>query len=108
MSFDNILIGEPVDGLTLEDLGCLPDEVTIRLTVDEVKNDKGEIFLPTILKNQGIFKSSNAIKESSKQREESTKIPDVNSRILWRNISGPEFTHFKIGKSSFWLIVGEI
>lgn len=102
---DNIVIGTPL--VPLEDLGVLPDEQTVSLTIEEMLNDKGELFLPAILKHVGLFKSTSEIKKISTQRTNNKKIVDPASRNLWRVLDGPEFTHFKIGKKVFWLIVGE-
>lgn len=102
---DNIVLGTPI--VPLEDLGVTSAEGTLFVDFDEVENDKGEVFLPALLKHCEIFDSTSKVKQAHNQRIKSTKIKDELSRNLWRNIDGLEFTHFKIGRKIFWLIVGE-
>jgi hypothetical protein len=102
---DNIVIGTPL--VSLEALGVDDSETTVFFTFDEVQNEDGEVFLPALLKQAGLFQSTSQVRQVNKQRIKSTKITDELSRNLWRNLDGPEFTHFKIGKQVFWLIVGE-
>jgi hypothetical protein len=102
---DNIVLGTPI--VPLEDLGVTPAEGTMFVDFDEVENDKGEVFLPILLKHCGLFDSTSQVKQAHTQRIKSTKIKDELSKNLWRNIEGLEFTHFKIGRKIFWLIVGE-
>ncbi len=100
----NIIIGTPL--VSLELLGVDDTEESVAVSMEEATNDKGEIFLPTILKNVGLFKSNNEIRQINDQRKASGKVTDPD-QDLWRNITGPELTLFKIGKKVFWLIVGE-
>ncbi len=103
---DNIVIGELVEGLTLEHMGVLPNETTLHIT--EEKAHEFNLFLPRILVHLGIFPTTSQIKQVQKQRDKSTKIIDPDERVLWRTIARPELTHFKIGKKVFWLIVGDL
>lgn len=105
MSIDNIIIGEPVDGLTLDDLGIGKEETTVMIPWDDAMTM--EMFLPRILVAAGLFNTTSEIKRIAKDRDKSTKIKDPDSRHLWRTLSRPEMTPFKIGKKVFWLIVGE-
>lgn len=103
---DNIIIGELVDGLTSKDLGIGDEETTIRIDLAQA-NDM-QLFLPRILVHVGLFKTTSEIKRINKDRMNSKKIKDSNSRNLWRTLDQPEMTLFKIGKKVFWLIVGDI
>ena len=102
---DNVVIGEPL--VSLEMLGCTKRETTVHVPLEEVKNDDGGIFLPTVLKHVGLFKSTGDIKQINAQRIKSGKFKSDPDQNLWRVINRPEFTQFKIGKRVFWLIVGE-
>ncbi len=102
---DNIIIGVPI--ADLDAMGILPDDNTVRLSFDEVTNDKGNVFLPAVLKTVGVFDSTSQAKQVNEQRKKSDKITDPLSKNIWRNIEGPEFTYFKIGKRVFWLLVGQ-
>ena len=101
----NIVIGNPL--VKLEKLGVTEDEETLHLTVDKVKNEKGQIFLPQVLVRIGMFSSTTQIKQINQQRLKSEKFKNDPDQNLWRVLETPEFTHFKIGKNVFWLIVGE-
>ena len=101
---DNIVIGEPL--VSLESLGVLPDENTVHLPFHDIENE-GEVFLPGVLAHVGLFKSTSQIRQINKQRMKSDKIKDPLSQNLWRTITKPEMTHFKVGKKVFWLIVGK-
>jgi len=103
---DNIVIGNLVEGLSPVDLGILDYESNVYMTMEEAK--QANLFLPSILVKIGLFKSTSEIKKIAKQRDASKKIIDPNSRLLWRTITQPELTHFKIGKKSFWVAVGTI
>ena len=103
---DNIIIGELVEGLTPHDLGIGKEETTITIGVREAT--EMELFLPRLLVHVGLFKTTSEVKRIDKDRKNSTKIKDENSRNLWRNLDKPEFTQFKIGKKVFWLAVGDI
>lgn len=103
---DNIIVGTLVDGLTPFDLGVLPSEENFRISMESAKS--GNMFLPPLLVAAGLFKSTSEIKKIAAVRATSKKIPDDDSRLLWRNITKPEVTHFKIGKKSFWLLVGDL
>ena len=107
MRVDNIIVGPLVEGLTEFQLGILPDEDTIRLSFDEVRNDSGDVFLPHILKTVGLFKSTGEIRKINEQRLKSEKFKKDPDQNLWRNCIQPEMTSFKIGKKVFWLIIGE-
>lgn len=102
---DNIVIGKPIENLTLEDLGIGAEETTISISIEKAK--EMDMFLPRILVHVGLFKNTSEVKRIHKDRIKSQKIKDENSRNLWRKLSNPEMTHFKIGKRNFWLIVGE-
>jgi hypothetical protein len=106
MSLDNIVIGEPIENLTLDDLGISPEETTLALTVEQAK--ELDLFLPKILVHAGLFKNTSEVKRIHNDRVKSKKIKDENARNLWRNIDKPEMTSFKIGKRVFWLVVGNI
>jgi len=103
---DNLIIGEPVEGLTLHDLGIGKEETTITIGVDEAA--EMELFLPRLLVHAGVFNTTSEVKRLDKDRRNSTKIRDPLSRNLWRTLDKPEMTHFKIGKKVFWLVVGDI
>lgn len=103
---DNIVIGELVDGLTLADLGILDHEVNVHISMDEAEESK--MFLPSMFVKAGLFKSTSEIKKIAKQRDTSKKIKDDDSRLLWRTLTKPELTQFKIGKKAFWVVVGTI
>lgn len=100
---DNIIIGNTLVDPQL--LGVSKTETTIHLSFSDARNEQGNMFLPVILKQVGIFKSTNEIKQVNSQRK--SKIEEDPLQDLWRNIEEPEFTEFKIGKKLFWLLVGE-
>ena len=102
---DNIVIGTPLVDLHL--LGVTEEETTVSFTMDEVRNDNGDIFLPTLLKRVGLFTSNGQIKQINQQRLKSEKFKKDPDQNLWRTLERPEFTEFKVGKRVFWLIVGE-
>ncbi len=102
---DNLMIGTPIEGLTLDQLGIGAEETTV--TIDMAQAGELQLFLPRLLVHAGLFKNTSEVKRVNKDRIKSTKIKDPLSRNLWRTLEGPEFTHFKIGKRNFWLIVGE-
>ena len=103
---DNLVIGEPVEGLTLGDLGIGKEETTQTIDVQTARDM--ELFLPRLLVQAGVFNTTSEIKRIAKDRDKSTKIKDPDSRHLWRTLARPEMTHFKIGKKIFWLIVGDL
>lgn len=103
---DNIIVGELVEGLTPHDLGIGKEETTLR--VNSFQANDMQMFLPRILVHVGLFKTTSEIKRINKDRVNSKKIKDSNSRNLWRTLDKPEMTQFKIGKKVFWLIVGDI
>lgn len=105
MIADNIIIGKEI--VSLEDLGIRETEICMRFTFKELTNDKGNVWLPHLLVKLGVFKSTNECNQINKQRQASSKFNKDPSQDLWRNIENPEFTHFKIGKKVFCLIVGE-
>lgn len=106
MNLDNLVIGKPIEGLTLEQLGIGAEETTQTIGVREAT--EMELFLPRILVHAGIFKNTSEVKRIHNDRIKSKKIKDENSRNLWRNLDKPEMTQFKIGKKVFWLIVGDL
>jgi len=103
---DNIIIGNLVEGLTPHDLGIGKEETTT--TIDAQSAAEMGLFLPRLLVHVGLFKTTSEVKRIHKDRVKSTKIKDEDSRNLWRTITRPEMTQFKIGKKTFWLIVGDI
>ncbi len=103
---DNIIVGELVEGLTPHDLGIGKEETTVH--IDLVQANDMHMFLPRILVHFGLFKTTSEIKRINRDRLNSKKIKDSNSRNLWRMLDKPEMTQFKIGKKVFWLIVGDI
>jgi len=105
-NIDNIIIGNLVEGVTLQDLGVLPSEDCIMLS-ETAARDLG-FFLPKILVHVGLYDSVNKVKQVHAQRKQSKKLPDPDERILWRTLDKPELSRFKIGKQLFWLIVGDI
>ena len=97
--YDNL-----VEGVTLENLGCLKDEVTIHISEDDA--GKANFFLPRLLVTAGVFKNTTEVKRIQKVRDgQANLFPD--ERVLWRNLINPELTKFKVGKKLFWLIVGD-
>lgn len=100
---DNIVIGELVEGVTLEMLGVLPEEVTLQVSEDDAR--EMNFFLPKILADAGVFQNTSEIKRIQKDRDNMT-LPE-DERFLWRVLSTPELTKFKVGKKLFWLIVGD-
>jgi hypothetical protein len=107
VQIDNIIVGNLVEGLTEEQIGISPSEDTIRLSVEQATNDKGDLFLPNILKTVGLFKSTSEIRKINDQRLKSDKFKKDPDQNLWRICIRPEMTSFKIGKRVFWLIIGE-
>ncbi len=103
---DNLVIGDPVEGLSLHGLGIGKEETTVHVSLEQAA--VLEFFLPRILVHVGLFKSTSEIKRVNKDRLNSKKIKDPLSRDLWRTLDKPEFTFFKVGKKVFTLIVGEI
>ena len=102
---DNIVIGEPL--VSLDSLGVSKREHTVRFSFEDVTNDQGNVFLPHVLVKNGIFKSTSECRNINNQRLKSSKFNKDPDQDLWRNLTRPEFTNFKIGKRVFWLIVGE-
>lgn len=103
---ENLIIGKLINGLTNEKVGILESEETIYIDI-ETANDM-EVFLPRLLVHAGIFKSTSEIKRIHKDRIKSNKIADPDSKNLWRILTRPEMTYFKIGKKAFWLFVGKL
>jgi hypothetical protein len=101
---DNIVIGELVEGVTLEMLGVLDEEVTLHISEDDARDMN--FFLPKLLVTAGVFQNTSEIKRIQKQRDAMGQLCD-DERIIWRNLTNPELTRFKIGKKLFWLIAGE-
>ena len=104
-TIDNIVIGTPLVDLHL--LGVTEKEATVHFAMEDVTNEKGDIFLPAVLKDVGFFNSTGQVRQINKQRLNSEKFKKDPDQNLWRSIERPEFTEFKIGKRVFWLIVGE-
>lgn len=105
ISLDNIIVGNPL--VPVESLGVLKTDNTISFSFDELCNDDGNVFLPSVLVRSGMFKTTSEIRRINEQRMKSPKFnknPDMN---LWRSLDRPEMTLFKIGKNVFWLIVGD-
>lgn len=101
---DNIVIGNLVEGVTLENLGCLEDEATIHISEDDAR--EANFFLPRLLVTAGVFKNTTEVKRIQKVRDgQANLFPD--ERALWRNLANPELTRFKVGKKLFWLIAGD-
>jgi hypothetical protein len=107
VQIDNIIVGNLVEGLTEDQIGIHSSEDTIRLSFKQAINDKGDLFLPNILKNVGLFKSTSEIRKINDQRLKSDKFKNIPNQNLWRTCIQPEMTSFKIGKKVFWLIIGE-
>ncbi len=103
---DNLMIGTPIEGLTLDGLGIGTEETTV--TIDMAQAGELMLFLPRLLVHAGLFKNTSEVKRINKDRMNSTKIKDPLSKNLWRTLEGPEFTNIKCGKRNFWLVVGEI
>lgn len=101
----NIIVGQPICDLSQLDIDPHNEQV-IRIDKQQVINQDGTIFLPNILKQAGLFKSNSEIRKINEQRVKSDKITDPLEKNLWREIDQPEFSHFKIGKRDFWLVVG--
>ena len=100
---DNIIIGNLVEGVTLEMLGVLPDEVTIHISEDDAR--EMDFFIPKLLVHAGVFPSTSEVRRIQKVRDNMTHLP-TDERIIWRTAKDPELTKFKVGKKLFWLIVG--
>ena len=105
-NLDNLVIGNLIEGVTLEMLGVTPSETTVHITEQEAADLN--FFLPKILVQAGVFKSTSQVKDIHKVRSKSDKIKCPDEKNLWRNLDRPEMTRFKIGKKLFWLIVGDI
>jgi len=105
-NLDNIVIGNLIEGVTLEMLGVTPSEVTVHLSESEAADLN--FFLPKILVHVGLFDSTSKVKNIHQVRMKSDKITCPDEKNLWRNLSSPEMTRFKVGKKLFWLIVGDI
>lgn len=103
---DNIIVGNVIEGLTLDSLGIKPNENNLHISMDQAEDL--DMFLPKILVHAGMFKSTSAIKAITKTRNTQKKIIDCDSRLLWRTITRPELTEFKIGKQYFWFVVGSM
>lgn len=101
---DNIVIGELVEGLTLEMLGVLDEEVTVHISEAEAADMN--FFLPKLLVAAGVFSNTSEIKRIQKQRDTMGQLCD-DERIMWRNLTNPELTKFKVGKKLFWIIAGD-
>ncbi len=101
---DNIVIGDLVEGVTLEMLGVCDDEVTIHITEDDAR--EANFFLPRLLVTAGVFPTTSEIRRLQKDRDKMGRLCD-DERVLWRNLRNPELTKFKVGKKLFWLIAGD-
>jgi len=105
MAIDNIVIGTPV--CSYAELGILDEENTLSLSFEEARNDNGDLFLPAILVQAGLFNSTSEIRRLNKDRLQRKKLVDPLEKDIWRKIVGLEFTHFRVGRKIFWLVVGE-
>lgn len=101
---DNIVIGNLVEGVTLEMLGVLDDEVTLHISEQDARDMN--FFLPKILADLGVFQNTSEIKRIQKDRDNMMHLPE-DERFFWRVLTDPELTRFKVGKKLFWLIVGD-
>lgn len=101
---ENIVVGNLVEGLTEEMVGIGPEEETIRISTEQAK--ELDFFLPRILVEAGLFKTTSEIKRIAVQRMKSN-VQDPLSKELWRKVGRPEMTFFKVGKKAFWVIIGE-
>jgi len=101
---DNIVIGELVEGVTLEMLGVCDDEVTIHISEDDAR--EANFFLPRLLVDAGVFTNTSEVRRIQKDRTKMGRLSD-DERVLWRELKDPELTKFKVGKKLFWLIAGE-
>jgi len=101
---DNIVIGDLVEGVTLEMLGVCDDEVTIHITEDDAC--EADFFLPRLLVTAGVFQNTSEVRRIQKDRDGMGRLCD-DERVLWRNLTNPELTKFKVGKKLFWVIVGD-
>ena len=102
---DNIIVGKEI--ASLEELQVGEAETIERRTFEDVTNEQGNFFLPQLLVKLGVFKSNRECRNIDTQRQKSSKFNKDPDQVLWRSITRPEFTRFKIGKKVFWLIVGE-
>jgi hypothetical protein len=102
---DNIVIGNLVEGVTLEMLGVLDEEVTVHISEDDAR--EANFFLPRLLVDAGVFPNTSEIKRIQKQRDTMGHLCD-DERVVWRNLTNPELTKFKIGKKLFWIIMGQV
>lgn len=105
-NIDNIVIGNLIEGVTLEMLGVTPSETTVHMTEQQAADLN--FFLPKILVDVGLFDSTSKVKQTHQVRIKSDKIKCPDEKNLWRNLDRPEMTRFKVGKKLFWLIVGDI
>ncbi len=101
---DNIVIGNLVEGVTLEMLGVCDDEVTIHISEDDAR--EANFFLPRLLVMAGVFPTTSEVRRIQKDRDNMTHLPEAE-RNLWRNLKDPELTKFKVGKKLFWIIAGQ-
>ena len=101
---DNIVIGNLVEGVTLEMLGVLDDEVTIHISEDDAR--AMDFFIPKLLVHAGVFPSTSEVRRIQKVRDGMGRLCD-DERIIWRTAKDPELTKFKVGKKLFWLIAGD-
>ena len=101
---DNIVIGNLVEGVTLEMLGVLDDEVTIHISEADALDMN--LFLPKMLATAGVFQNTSEVKRLQKVRDTMTKLNE-DERVLWRTMTTPELTRFKVGKKLFWVIMGD-
>mgnify|MGYP000041013689 CR=1 FL=1 len=101
---DKIVIGELVEGVTLDMLVVCDDEVRLHITEDDARDM--EFFLPKMLVSIGLFPSTTEIRHIQKVRNGMEHLP-LDERNLWRNLTTPELTKFKIGKKLFWVVMGD-
>ena len=101
---DNIVIGNLVEGLTLEMLGVCDDAVTVYISADDAR--EANFFLPRLLVTAGVFPNTSEVRRIQKDRDGMGQLCD-DERVLWRNLANPELTRFKVGKKLFWVIAGD-
>ncbi len=95
-----IVVGKPI--CNLESLGVTEE--------DTVVFEKEEQFLPRILVKHGVFKSTSVVRRHNEARLKNS-IPLDKFQNLWRSVGENgelEMTRFKIGRTVFWIIVGEL
>ena len=96
-----IVVGKPI--CNLESLGVTEE--------DTVVFEKEEQFLPRILVKHGVFKSTSVVRRHNEARLKNDKVSLDKFQNLWRTVGENgelEMTRFRIGRTVFWIIVGEL